>query len=99
MYNQYIIRKCSDTRKPINISAHVKYTCIHDMNEKISHKNYIMWEKNICVSHSIAISYYDSNNDKSVHYRNQVDKKNTFPIPIINEIYEEPVKKFRSPIL
>lgn len=37
-----IIRKCSDTRKPINISAHVKYTCIHDMNEKISHKNYIM---------------------------------------------------------
>lgn len=57
MYNQYIIRKCSDTRKPINISAHVKYTCIHDMNEKISHKNYIMWEKNIYVSHSIAICY------------------------------------------
>lgn len=45
------------------------------MNEKIFHKNFIMWEKNICVSHSIAISYYDSNNDKSVHYRNQVDKK------------------------
>lgn len=74
MYNQYIIRKCSDTRKPINISAHVKYTCIHDMNEKISHKNYVR-KKYICVPFNCYLLRNDSNNDKSVHYRNQVDKK------------------------
>lgn len=57
MYNQYIIRKCSDTRKPINISAHVKYTCIHDMNEKYLIRTILCEKKYIYVSHSIAICY------------------------------------------